>query len=209
MDEAQILFPSEDSRKKVEEYLSKEFATVESAKPNNQRRKPNEDSDQDSVDNGAGEEEPYGGSLEHLGPMKCFILESLAYQALRHLLHEFVYPSLRSRLRDLIEVWSKDDHKYHTYVTRYELSNLVAELQYIDPHEIRFDDGEEERGYISKAINYFQNAVEHWTGEHWDWWPLAPYLRPLEEGETHISWECVSNRFNLSFRKTISRTNKC
>ncbi|KAH7631266.1 hypothetical protein B0T09DRAFT_339512 [Sordaria sp. MPI-SDFR-AT-0083] len=233
MDEVQILFPrsitkaynTEDSRKKVEEYLSKEFAPdkpaklvepVESAKPNNQHHlnnlneftEPNEDSDQDSVDDGAGEEEPYDGSLEHLDQMKCFILESLAYQALRRRLHEFVYPSLRSRLRYLIAVWSKDDHKYHTYVNRYELSNLVAELQYIDPHEIRFYDGEEERGYVSKAINYFQNAVEHWTGEHWDWWPLAPYLRPLEGGETRISWECTCGEKRwaevpLSFTKRL------
>jgi hypothetical protein len=73
----------------------------------------NYDSDQDSVAEGVGEEEPYDGSLNHLDRIECFILESVAYQTLRRRLQEFIYPSLRSKLRDLVKEWSRPGHKYH------------------------------------------------------------------------------------------------
>ncbi|KAJ5211292.1 hypothetical protein N7491_011112 [Penicillium cf. griseofulvum] len=58
---------------------------------------PDEESDQDSVTEEAGEDEPYEGSLQNLDQMKHFILESAAYQIFRRRLEEFVQPSLYSR----------------------------------------------------------------------------------------------------------------
>jgi hypothetical protein len=201
---------AEDRRKKVEEYLQKRLdhtGSAESAElgdPNNpsksneveernENSESDEDSDQDSVVERDGEEESYDGSLKHLDQIKRFILESIAYQTLLRRLHEFIQPSLRSRLRDLVAVWSRPDHKYHVYVTRYKLSNLVAELQYIRPDEIRFDHGEWDDHRARRVTSYYQNVVEYWTGEHWDWWPLAPSSRPLEQLETRIRWKCVSS----------------
>ncbi|KAM7208690.1 hypothetical protein V8F06_014931, partial [Rhypophila decipiens] len=152
----------------------------------------NEDSDQDSVVDEPGEEEPYHGRLEHLDRVKAFILESQAYQALHGRLFDFIYPSSRSRLRDLIATWSRKDHKYHAHVSRYGLSNLAAELQYIDPHQLRFYDDEDDRRYAPETINCFQNAVERWTRESWDWSPLPPCSRPLKNGrETRVRWKCT------------------
>jgi hypothetical protein len=211
--EAKVLIPApmrkphaiKDRRKKVEEFLHKTLGhaePAESTKPDgpngpsklnkpNELIEPNEDSDQDSVAE-AGEEEPYDGSLKRLDQMQRFILESVAFQTLRRRLHDFVYPSLRSRLRDLVTVWSRPDHKYYGHVTRYKLSNLVAELQYIHPREIRFDRGKGAGHNLRRVTSYCQNVVECWTGESWDWWPLPQCSRPLEEWETRVRWQCVS-----------------
>ncbi|KAI0842910.1 hypothetical protein F5Y06DRAFT_76436 [Hypoxylon sp. FL0890] len=172
-----------DSREMVEEYLQKVLGP---AKP----IECNEDSDQDSTDEEFGEEEPYDGSLGHLDRMERFIQESIAYQILRRQVYDFVYPSLGSRLRDLVSSWSRPSHKYHDYIIRYKLSNLVAELQYINPDTIRFDYNEE-TDYLAKAVGYSQTLVELWTNERWDWWPLAQCSRPLKEGETRLRWECT------------------
>ncbi|KAI1409804.1 hypothetical protein F5Y13DRAFT_88541 [Hypoxylon sp. FL1857] len=122
--------------------------------------------------------------------MECFILESVAYQNLHRRLRDFIYPNLGSKLWDLVASWSKPGHRCYDHVTRYKLSNLVAELQYIDSNTIRFDDNEES-GYVVRIIGHFQNSIEIWTKERWDWWPLAQCLRPLKEGETRLRWECT------------------
>ncbi len=188
-----------DRRDMVEEYLRMTLGYAESTGPvkyeSNEPSKLNDDTDQGSVAEGAGEEEQYDGSLKHLKQMECFILESIAYQTLCRRVHEFIYPTLRSPLQDLVAMWSRPDHRYHAYVTRYKLSNTVAELQYIHTSKIRLERSENTDHYLWMIISYCQNGIECWTGEHWDWWPLPACSRPLDEGETRIRWECVSGLF--------------
>lgn len=101
-----------------------------------------EESDEDSIAEEASEDEPYEGSLQHLDQLRNFILESTAYQTLRCRLEDFVQPSLYSRLRDLVTMWSIPGHKNHGHIAQYELRNLVAELRHVDPHKIQFDNGQ-------------------------------------------------------------------
>jgi hypothetical protein len=181
----------------VEEYLHMTVGHAESTDSleyeSNDPSKRSDDSDQDSVAEGAGEEEPYDGSLMHLKQMERFILESVAYQTLCRRLHEFIYPTMQSRLRDLVAMWSRPDHRYHAYVTRYKLSNTVAELQNIHPSKIRFERSQKAAHHLWKIMSSCQNGIECWTGEHWDWWPLPACSRPLDEEETRVRWECVSH----------------
>ncbi|KAJ6040877.1 uncharacterized protein N7446_003806 [Penicillium canescens] len=149
-----------------------------------------EESDQDSVAEEAGEDEPYEGSLQHLDQMRHFILESSAYQILRRRLEEFVKPSLYSRLRDLVTRWSTPEHKNHGDSARYKLRNLVTELQHVSPHEIHFEH-DQNIFRIVRFISRYQHIVERWTGEPWDWWPLPRCLRPLGESETRLRWKCA------------------
>ena len=183
----------------VEEYLHMTLGHAESAdsleyEPNNPS-KLSDDSDQESIAEGGGEEEPYDGSLRHLKEMECFVLESVAYQALRRRLHEFIYPTMQSRLRDLVAMWSRPDHRYHAYVTRYKLPNTVAELQNIHPSKIRFERSEKAGRHLWTIMSSCQNRIECWTGERWDWWPLPACSRPLDEEETRVRWECVSSPY--------------
>ncbi|KAI1213919.1 uncharacterized protein F4807DRAFT_409698 [Annulohypoxylon truncatum] len=172
-----------DRREKVNEFLRNlhgDFEPIES----------HDDSDQDSLDEDDDEEELYDGFLPHLDQLGQFITGSIAYKVLRRRLHEFVHPSLRSRLRHLLEMWSRNDHKYHAYVAPYRLLDLAAELQYINPHEIRFETGEKPK-YMPQIIGHCQSTIENWTGEHWDWSPLPRFARPLKDGEARICWECT------------------
>ncbi|KAJ5902345.1 hypothetical protein N7495_002873 [Penicillium taxi] len=98
-----------------------------------------EKSDQDSVAEETGEDEPYEGSLQNLDQMKHFILESAAYQILLHRLEDFVQPSLNSWFRDLVSRWSNPEHKNYDDAARYKLRNLVAELQHVSSFEIQFE----------------------------------------------------------------------
>lgn len=151
-----------------------------------------DDSDQDSGPEDINEEEPYDGSLAHLHHVEHLIQDSVAYQALCHRFYDLVYPSLQSKLRDLVVAWSRPDHEHHEHVSRYRLSNLIAELQYIRPQSIVFgkEDGTNSNCHNITAL--WQGMVERWTGERWDWWPLLPYLRPSEELEMRVRWKCVS-----------------
>jgi hypothetical protein len=150
-----------------------------------------EDNDQDYVDEDSDREELYSGNLPHLHHMENFILGSVAYQTLHRRLHEFVYPSLRSELRDLLEAWSRPGHEYHAHVAHYQLPNLVAELQHIAPDQIKIDIEDGNNHFVHKFVGSCQNAVERWTGERWDWWPMPLYPRPLKQEEARVQWKCV------------------
>lgn len=197
-----------DRRKIVEEYLRNDHGHADGANiceptkpeddkaPINLTREhevdwPNEDSDQDSVEEAPGEDELYDGTITNVDRVSRFILHSVAYRTLHCRLHEFVHPSLQTRLRNLVTAWSKSDHKYHAFVTRYKLFNLVAELRYVQPSNLRFDRGAE-TGYLHRVTGWCQDVVERSTQESWDWWPLPPCLRPLEDSETRVWWKCVS-----------------
>ncbi|KAJ6050131.1 hypothetical protein N7444_006847 [Penicillium canescens] len=174
--------------RKVEDYLEK----LRSDPAPHKIAELDEESDEDSVAEEAGEDEPYEeGSLQHVDQIKRFVLESTAYQTLLCRLEEFVQPSLYSGLRNLVTRWSIPDNRNHRDVVRYKLRNLVTELQHVNPHEIQFDCDQTVSRFI-KFISHYQHRVERWTGERWDWWPLPRCLRPLRESETRLLWQCVS-----------------
>ncbi|KAJ5737258.1 uncharacterized protein N7483_002383 [Penicillium malachiteum] len=149
-----------------------------------------EESDQDSVAEEAGEDDPYEGNLQNLHQMKHFILESTAYQILHRRLGDFVEPSLNSRFRDLVIRWSNPEHKNHADAVRYKLRNLATELQHVSPFGIQFERDEISSPFF-RFMSHCQHLIERWTGEHWDWWPLPRCLRPLAESETRLRWECI------------------
>lgn len=150
-----------------------------------------EESDQDSVAEEAGEDDPYEGNLQNLDQMKHFILESTAYQILHRRLGDFIEPSLNSRFRDLVSRWSNPEHKNHADAARYKLRNLATELQHVSPLGIQFERDEISSRFF-KFMSHCQHLIERWTGEPWDWWPLPRCPRPLAESETRLRWECVS-----------------
>ncbi|KAM0482773.1 hypothetical protein ACHAP7_004274, partial [Fusarium lateritium] len=123
---------SKDRRRKVEDYL----ASVDKDKSTDREVDTDDSSDEDCVDEEADEYARYDGSLENLNLMENFVLESAAYQALHRRLHDFVHPSLWSRLRDLLTSWSDPSHEHHAYVAQYKLHNLAAELRYVEPRAI-------------------------------------------------------------------------
>lgn len=113
-----------DRRNIVEQYLRNDFPLADGADtseptkpeddnlPNNlisehEAGWPNEDSDQDSVDEAPGEEELYDGTITNVDRLSRFILHSVAYKTLHRRLHEFVHPSLQTRLRNMITAWVK------------------------------------------------------------------------------------------------------
>ncbi|KAI0890580.1 uncharacterized protein GGS22DRAFT_151294 [Annulohypoxylon maeteangense] len=171
-----------DRRQKVNDYIRKQYNHVEPVESQ-------DDSDQDSLDEEA-DEELYDESLPPLDQLSHFITSSIAYETLRRRFHEFVYPSLRSKLRNLLELWSRHDNKYHAYVLRYGLPNLAAELQHINPHEIKFPPADERVDYMTRLTGNCQDTIERWTGERWDWSPLPRCARSLKAGESRIRWEC-------------------
>ncbi|KAI1390198.1 uncharacterized protein F4822DRAFT_228499 [Hypoxylon trugodes] len=126
----------------------------------------------------------------HVDRIEHFIEESIAYRALYSRLHHIVFPTMHSRLQELVDSWSKPDHRYHGFITRYKLPNLVSELHNIDPQKIKLNlDG----NFIGlhRIINRYQNAVELWTGTRWDWWPLPQCVRILKEEEVRLQWDCA------------------
>lgn len=196
-----------ESQTKVEEYLriSQDPEFVKQATPAhlNNRTYYNDDSDQidlsesdeESDQDGVDEEaEPVKLDIdlkEHFDELRQFILDSAAYRTLRRRFDAFIRPSLRSKIEDLLLRWSRHDHRHHSFVARYKLFNLIAELKYIHPQEIRLDE-DSKRTYWQAFLGYYQKKAEEWTQEAWDWWPLPPYLRPLEHNESRLRWQCVS-----------------
>lgn len=152
-----------------------------------------EESDQDGVDKEAESVKLDIDLTEHFDELKQFILDSAAYRTLRRRFDEFIRPSLGSKIEDLLLRWSRHDHRHHSFVARYKLFNIISELEYANPHpqEIRLDE-DNKRTYWQALLGYYQKKAEDLTQEAWDWWPLPPYLRPLENNESRLRWQCVS-----------------
>lgn len=154
--------------------------------------RPRNDSDQKSLDKET-DEEPDDGSLTKFHNMRQFILGSTAYQSFCRRLHDFIYPSLGSELRNLLASWSNPGHRFHAYLVQYNLPDLVTELQYIDPRQIKFH-SDEKVSRLTHMMSHYQNTIEHWTGEKWDWWPIPRFQGPRKMGQVRLKWECVSTR---------------
>lgn len=173
--------------RKVEDYLS----SVDKANSTDPEMETDNSSDEDCMDAEDDEYAQYDGSLENLNLMENFVLESAAYQTLHRRLHDFVHPSLWSRLRDLLTSWSDPGHEHHAYVTQYKLRNLAAELRQVEPQAIRISRAEQYHLFSYQGIGMLQNLVERWSGERWDWWPLPSCPRRLQGYEALVQWKCV------------------
>ncbi|EED17827.1 hypothetical protein TSTA_116170 [Talaromyces stipitatus ATCC 10500] len=140
-----------------------------------------EESDQDSVTEELGDDEPYEGSLQHLDQIKHLILQSTTYQILRHRPGEFVQPTLHSRLRDLVTRWSNPADKNHGEIARYNLWDLLTELRHVYHYRNKFKYDNNMSGFL-RFTGHYQHIVERWTGERWDWWPLPRCPRNQRQG---------------------------
>ncbi|KAJ5785260.1 uncharacterized protein N7503_010472 [Penicillium pulvis] len=123
---------------------------------------PAAESDQESVAEEFGENEPYEGSLQHLAQIKHYILGSTAYQNLLHRLEEFVQPSLYSKMQNMAKMWSTSESQNQHDAVRYK---------HVNPHEFQFDWHQDVSPFFS-FVSYYQHILERWAGERWDWWPL-------------------------------------
>lgn len=173
--------------RRVEDYIRSLYP----GRPPPNTAEPAAESDQESVAEELGENEPYEGSLQHLAQMKYFILGSTAYQNLLRRLEEFVQPSLYSRMQNMVKRWSTSEPQNQHDAVRYKLRNLITDLQHVNPHEIQFDWHQDVSPFVS-FVSHYQHTVELWTGERWDWWPLPRCVRPLKLSETRLRWKCVS-----------------
>ncbi|KIL86406.1 nucleoside phosphorylase domain [Fusarium avenaceum] len=178
---------SKERLRKVEDYLS----SVDKDKSADPEMDTDNSSDEDCMDAEDEEDARYDGSLENLNLMENFVLKSVAYQSLHRRLHDFVHPSLWSRLRDLLTSWSDPGHEHHAYMTQYKLRNLAAELRHVEPRAIHISRSEQYNLFSYQGIGMWQNVVERWSGERWDWWPLPSCPRRLQGYEALVQWKCV------------------
>ncbi|KAL6805488.1 hypothetical protein J3E68DRAFT_433481 [Trichoderma sp. SZMC 28012] len=150
-----------------------------------------EESDQDGVDEETEPVKPDIDLTEHFDELRQFILDSAAYRTLHRRFDMFVRPSLLSKLGELLTRWSRHDHRHHSFVARYKLSDLVAGMRCVRPQDIRLDEGNKSSRWQA-FLGYYQNLMEQRTKVSWDWWPLPYCPRPLENGESLLRWQCVS-----------------
>jgi hypothetical protein len=77
--------------------------------------------------------------------------------------------------------------------------NLILEFQYLLlPHELLKEllpIPESHIGFEPPSKSSITNKIQGWfetvTTVDWDWWPLSPWLPPLEHNETRVFWRCV------------------
>jgi hypothetical protein len=142
------------------------------------------ESDTESEDNfNIGRQEPE--SLTEF--VKHFIISSTAFESLRRNLRNFVHPSFKIMLDDLVNKLSYPKNEKLRTISRYNLCSLVYELQDVQPNEIKISYNER-----FNLFNYIKGMVEDRTGEEWEWWPFKPRRRVILPGEARLEWRCVS-----------------
>ena len=135
-------------------------------------------------------------SSEDLAQQRSDIMEwlsnrlagSLAYQNFRLRIHNLAYPTVISRLSNLMERWSRRDDPNHKLMSRYRLKELVANLKDVKPGDLFL---RETPSVFRSSLSFYQRKVERFTETPWDWWPLPPPLDPINEDECRLTWKCV------------------
>lgn len=92
------------------------------------------------------------------------------------------------------------DQVIHTLVTSQPFQDMIFGLQeFLLPSGLLHDILPIPRDTIQFStsekvsfLNSAQNWLENITDLEWNWWPLAPPMDPLLEGETRVYWRCVS-----------------
>jgi len=92
------------------------------------------------------------------------------------------------------------DQVIHTLVTSQPFQDIILGFEdFILPQGLLHDISPIPRDSIqfsSAEKASFLNQIQLWfedvTALEWNWWPLAPPMRPFLEGETRVYWRCVS-----------------
>lgn len=144
------------------------------------------DSDEDlSLDGMDGQEAQDQMMGDNLQIVEEFLFRTNAFPIMEREFFDFVSPSFRS----IMMRWITKERGSGNF-TQKQLQNLeaiVSELQHITPDQISLNLQD-----TPSTINNIKGRWEKFTGETWDWWPLAPYMRPLTRGEVRLRWKCVS-----------------
>ncbi|KAJ5876151.1 uncharacterized protein N7529_001735 [Penicillium soppii] len=144
------------------------------------------DSDEYSSLDGLDEQEAQDQTIgDNFHIVEEFLFRTTAFPTMEREFFDFVFPSFRS----IMMRWISKQRGSGAF-TQKQLQNLeaiVSELQHITPDRISFSLQD-----TSSAVNKIKGRWERFTGETWDWWPLAPYMRPLARGEARLHWNCVS-----------------
>ena len=155
--------------------------------PNRSRRREEiiflSDSEADNISSGHESDDGDDEILSQLSQYRKFIVSSVAWNQLRERCTSFVFPSVQSRIKDLVTAWSNPLHKYHALYLRYNLGCVRAELQGLMPTTLRV-----ELHNKHTISNIFKGIVEDLTQERW---PFKPRERLLLHGESRILWLCV------------------
>lgn len=120
---------------------------------------------------------------------KDFITQSAAFQMMSRQIHDFVHPPMISELQRRLRKYLSAEGPSSAIRKSYGLPNLVRELHNIPPLAIRVEeDGDKTRHSTLDSVRW---KIEKWSGESWDWWPMKPPKRPISNGHSRITWECV------------------
>ncbi|KAK7216498.1 hypothetical protein V2G26_004501 [Clonostachys chloroleuca] len=118
-------------------------------------------------------------------------------------LYHLAYPSMQTRMERLQLRW-KRQRRYPNAETR----KIITELESSEHQSITMTT--KQPGWSDRL----QGVIEAYSGERWDWWPLAPRCQPLEPGQVGLTWKCtcgrlrsavVHKRFGKGINKTIDQ----
>ena len=115
-----------------------------------------------------------------------FFKGSQAYSAYAKGLLSFAHESYEARIRRCLCVGSRVIDYSGKALTPQGTTLAAQELSWTPTTLFSWSDDR----FIS-AADRFKGHVEDTMGETWNWWPLEPRLRPLEDGFHRLSWQTV------------------
>ena len=130
-----------------------------------------EDDEVESVDEPL-EDEP--ANISTLTKTIEFLFQSRAFEKLCHDMDRFVS-------------WAIIDWQTIDALWKNELNSVAPRaLQTARPHQVQTSH-EEKAG----VIDTLKIALENFSGESWNWWPLQPPRQDLRPGKVRLTWTCV------------------
>ncbi|CAI6099796.1 unnamed protein product [Clonostachys chloroleuca] len=136
-----------------------------------------DEEDDDSEKNAGGEAMTDGDELQlpateiDVKQFRQVISSSPVFQEFLDELYHLAYPSMQTRMERLQLRW-KRQRRYPNAETR----KIIAELESSEPQSITMTT--KQPGWSDRL----KGVIEAYSGERWDWWPLAPrYMRAVEK----------------------------
>ncbi|KAH6682384.1 hypothetical protein F5X68DRAFT_25679 [Plectosphaerella plurivora] len=155
-----------------------------------------EESQDDIIGRGTGEADAIGNDTPGEGldvmTFQDTVSSSRAFGTLLDNLHDIVFPTFNSRLRQLMDREKEESGPS----AETKLGELFSELAYARASHIEVS--LDTPGYI----DWLQLCFERGTRQQWTWSPLRQPLQPLREGEVRISWKCACHKTR---RATVSK----
>ncbi|KAF2191859.1 hypothetical protein K469DRAFT_344167 [Zopfia rhizophila CBS 207.26] len=130
------------------------------------------------------DEAPEVGDID-VSEFRGLISSSPAFQLFLDEIYNLAFPSFKKTLERLFARWKRKG-KHPDSTTQVE--TIVGELAYSQPNVITIT--QQPPGWV----NQLKGFIEEFTGEPWEWWPLAPKLKPLQKGQVQIMWNCKCSR---------------